>query len=183
MKKKILIAISLIFVILGAGMFYLNNRNRTLSPSAEQRITTNDGLTVSIDYSRPSVRERLIFGTEEEGALQPFGVYWRLGANEATVANFSEDIIINGTTVSAGYYGIHAFPGKDSFDIALNKTWDRWGFSEPDYSQDIVNLTVPVEHLSQPIEQFTIRLGESNTGIQIICEWSDVRFVIPVEEK
>ena len=55
-------------------MFYLNNRNRTLSPSAEQRITTNDGLTVSIDYSRPSVRERLIFGTEEEGALQPFGV-------------------------------------------------------------------------------------------------------------
>jgi hypothetical protein len=182
MKKKILIALGLIVLILGAGMFYLNNRNRTLSPPAEQRITTNGGLTVSIDYSRPSMRGRLIFGTEEEGALQPYGVYWRLGANEATVANFSEDVKINGVLIPSGYCGIHAFPGKDSFDIALNKTWDRWGFSEPDYSQDIVNLTVPVEHITQPIEQFTIRLGEDNAGVQIICEWSDVRFVIPVEE-
>jgi len=181
-KKNILIAIGLIVVLLGAGMFYSNYRNRTLSPSAEQRITTNGGLTVSIDYSRPSVRGRLIFGTEEEGALQPYGMYWRLGANEATVAEFSEDVTINGTLIPDGTYGIHAFPGQDSFAIALNKTWDRWGFSEPDYSQDIVKLNVPVEHLAQSIKRFTIRLGESDSGIQIICEWSDVRFVIPVEE-
>lgn len=182
MKKKILIAVSLIVVILGAGMLYLNYRNRTLSPPAEQRITTADGLSVEIDYSRPSMRGRLVFGAEDEGALQPYGKYWRLGANEATVVEFNEDVAINNQRVPAGACGIHAFPGKDSFAIALNKTWDRWGFSEPDYSQDIVNLSVAIERVDPPIEQFTIRLGESNKGVQIICEWSDVRFVIPLEE-
>ncbi|MEX2595367.1 MAG: DUF2911 domain-containing protein [Salibacteraceae bacterium] len=182
MTKKILVVLAILIAAGGAFWAYLDHRNRTLSPPAEQRIKTENGLLVDIDYSRPSMRDRLIFGEEDEGALQPYGNYWRLGANEATTFEFSKAVIINGKKISAGTYGAYAIPGADSFEIGINATWDRWGFSEPDYAQDIVRFKVPIDHLNKPIEQFTIRLGETDNGVKIICEWADVRFVIPVEE-
>lgn len=153
-----------------------------MSPSAEQRINTDGGLSVRIDYSRPSVRERLIFGPKDQDALQPYGEYWRLGANEATVFEFSQDVLIHNVVIPAGTYGAYAVPGTDSFQIGINQDWDRWGVSEPDYSKDLVTMKVPIERLSARVEQFTIRLGETDQGVQIICEWDDVRFVIPVNE-
>ncbi|MEI9917434.1 MAG: DUF2911 domain-containing protein [Bacteroidota bacterium] len=87
MRKKIIIGVVAFIVLLAAGFGYLNYRNRTLSPPGKVELTVN-GLTVSIPYSRPSVRGRLIFGSEEQGALQPYGKYWRLGANESTSSNF-----------------------------------------------------------------------------------------------
>jgi len=71
MKKKIIIGVVAFVVLLAIGFAYLNYRNRTLSPSGKTELTVN-GLTVSIPYARPSVRGRLIFGTEEQKALQPY---------------------------------------------------------------------------------------------------------------
>jgi hypothetical protein len=88
MKRKILIGAVILVVVLGAAMAYLNYRSRTLSPSGSGTITNGD-LTVSVSYSRPSVRGRVIFGTKEQNALQPYGAYWRLGANESTEITFS----------------------------------------------------------------------------------------------
>lgn len=182
MLKKVLIAFGVLVVLVVVALVYLNHRNRTLSPPAEQRITTSMGLTVEIDYSRPSVRGRLIFGEASDGALQPYGKYWRLGANEATVLHFSEAVEVNGRRIESGSYGVFAFPGPEFFEIGLNSEWDRWGASEPDYSRDAVRLKVPVQRLNQPVEQFTIHLGELGNEVQIICEWSDVRFVIPLKQ-
>ena len=39
---------------------------------------------LEVVYSRPYKKDRLIFGSEEDGALVPFGKYWRTGANAAT---------------------------------------------------------------------------------------------------
>jgi hypothetical protein len=182
MLKKVSIILLVLILIISALLAYLNYRNRTLSPPAEQRITTESGLQVRIDYSRPSVRGRLIFGDETAEPLQPYGKYWRLGANEATIIEFSKPVRIGGTAIAAGTYGLYAFPGANYFEIGVNQEWDRWGFSEPDYSKDLVRLKVPTEPIARSVEQLTIRLGETNAGIQIICEWDTIRFVIPVEE-
>src|SRR3954469_3474594 len=107
MKKKIIIGVSAVVVLLAIGLVYLNYRNRTLSPSGKAELTVN-GLTVSIPYSRPSVRGRLIFGTEEQKALQPYGKYWRLGANESTEIKVNEDISFNGQPVKKGTYRMYA---------------------------------------------------------------------------
>ncbi len=181
MLKRILIVLGVLVLILGAGYLYLNNRNRTLSPPDEQRITTATGLQVRINYSRPSVRERLIFGPAEHEALQPYGTYWRLGANEATIIEVNKDFVVGGSELEAGTFGVYAIPGPDSFLIGFNSTWDRWGYSEPDYSQDVAKFNVPVEG-HQHVEQFTIQLGETSNGVRIICEWDDIRFVIPLTE-
>ncbi|HYC84815.1 MAG TPA: DUF2911 domain-containing protein, partial [Chryseosolibacter sp.] len=101
MKKKIFIALAVLVVFLAAAGFYLNYRNRSLSPPGSVSVKSGD-LTVTVTYSRPSVRGRLIFGTEEKDALQPYGKYWRLGANEATEVSFTKDVLFNGSPVKAG---------------------------------------------------------------------------------
>lgn len=180
MKKKIIIGVISLVVLLAIGFAYLNYRNRTLSPPGKTELTAN-GLTVSIPYSRPSVRDRLIFGTEEQQALQPYGKYWRLGANESTEITVSKDVLFNGQPVKAGTYRIYAVPGADEFDIALNSELGKWGAMEPDYSLDVLHTKVRVEHLDTPVEQYTITLVEADGGIDVVFQWSDVKFIVPLK--
>lgn len=180
MKKKIIIGIASVIVLLVIGMAYLNYRNRTLSPSGSTELTSN-GLTVSIPYSRPSVRGRLIFGTEEQEALQPHGKYWRLGANESTEITVNKDFTFNGQPVKAGTYRMYAIPGAETFEIGLNSELGKWGAMEPDYELDVLRTKVPIEHAISSVEQYTISTVEADGGISIVFEWSDVKFTVPVK--
>lgn len=179
MLKKILIGLAILIVVLAAAFLYLNNRNRTLSPPGSAALT-NGELTVSITYSRPSVRGRVIFGTETEGALQPYGKYWRLGANESTEITFNKDVNFNGTPVKAGTYRMYAVPGAEEFEIGLNSELGKWGAFEPDYSLDVLHTNVPVQKTSSLVEQYTISLAPTDNGIDVIFEWANTRFVAPV---
>ncbi len=178
MLKKVLIGIGILAVVLVGLLTYVNNRNRTLSPSGSSALS-NSSLSVSITYSRPSVRERLIFGTEDEGALQPYGIYWRLGANEATEITFNQDVIFAGEAISKGTYTLYAIPDENAFVIGVNSSLDRWGYSEPDYAEDVVRVTIPVEK-SGHTEQFTMDLENSTAGIDLLILWSDVKLIVPI---
>lgn len=178
MLKKILIGAAVLIVIVVAALFYLNHRNRTLSPAGSAELTHSD-LTVSITYSRPSVRNRIIFGTKEEGALQPYGQYWRLGANEATEITFNHDVSFNGEPVKGGTYRMYAVPGPELFEIVLNSELGKWGAFEPDHALDVLSTTVPVETID-PVEQYTITLEPAGTSINIVFNWSTTQFIVPV---
>ncbi len=179
MKKKIFIGLGVFAMLVVAFLFYANNRNRTLSPPGSAELSVGD-LKVSIPYSRPSVRGRMIFGTEEQKALLPHGKYWRLGANETTQITFSKDVFFNGEPVKAGSYRIYAVPGPESFQIVLNSEISWWGYSEPDYTKDVLKTNVQIQKTQSPVEQFTIRMLESEGGINIYFEWADVQLVVPV---
>jgi hypothetical protein len=179
-RKKILISIAVVVLLIAAAMFYLNQRNRTLSPPGSESLTSG-GLTVSVTYSRPSVRGRLIFGPEEQKALQPYGKYWRLGANESTEITINRDATFNGTPIKAGTYRMYAIPGPDSFEIALNSELGKWGAFEPDYSKDVMRTKVPTQKTASPVEQYTISLAPEGDGINMVFEWSDTRFVVPLK--
>jgi len=180
MKKKILIGVLIVVALVVIGFAYLSYRNRTLSPSGKTELTAS-GLTVSIPYSRPSVRGRLIFGTEAQGALQPYGKYWRLGANESTEITVDKDVLFNGQPVKAGTYKMYAIPGASEFEVVLNSELGTWGAMEPDYDLDVLHTKVPVEHNSSPVEQYTVSTVEADGGINVVFEWSDVKFVVPVK--
>ncbi len=139
-----------------------------------------DGLKIEIRYSKPSVRERLIFGTADEGALLPYGNYWRLGANEATEVTFNKDILFNGIAVKAGSYTMYAVPGEQEFEISLNSEIGKWGYSEPDYNKDVLKTKVATERSPKNVEQFNIRFEDSEP-VMIVCEWADVKIKIPVQ--
>jgi len=182
MKKKILIGVGIFVLILVVGFIYLNYRNRSLSPPGTANYT-NNGLTIEIPYSRPSVKGRLIFGPESEEALLPYGVYWRLGANEATEITLNKDILFNGNEISAGTYRMYAVPGANDFEISLNSELGKWGAFLPDYNLDVLKTKIPIERGAPSVEQFTIRFEEEGADVLVVCEWSDVKVKIPIEAK
>lgn len=182
MKKKILIGLGVFILILVVGFFYLDYRNKKLSPPDEVKYDKN-GLTIEIPYSRPSAKGRLIFGTKEEDALLPYGVYWRMGANESTEITFNKDVIFNGNEISAGTYRMYAVPGASEFEISLNSELSTWGAFEPDYSLDVLKTKVPVEKSGSPIEQITFRFEEEGSRVLVVFEWSDTKVKIPIEVK
>jgi len=181
MKKKIFIGVAVFIILLLIAFVYLNYRNRTLSPKGEVSYSKGD-LTIDLSYSRPSVRGRLIFGSGTDGALLPYGEYWRLGANEATEITFSQDVLFNGVPIDAGTYKMYAVPGPEEFEISLNSELGNWGYSEPDYSLDVAKTKVKAE-TGPAVEQFTFRIEEEGSTVLVIFEWSDTRVKIPVESR
>ena len=180
MKKKIIIGAIALVVVIVAFLTYANYRNRSLSPRGATELTVN-GLSVSIPYSRPSVRGRVVFGTEDQKALQPYGKYWRLGANESTEITVNKDFIFNDQPVKAGTYRMYAIPGAETFDIILKTELGKWGAFEPDHALDLLTTKVQVERISSSVEQYTITTSEVNGGINVVFEWSDVRFIVPIK--
>ncbi len=176
--RRILIGVGIVVMLLGAAFMYLNYRNRNLSPPGNVELS-NGGLTVTVNYSRPSVRDRLIFGPEEKNALQPWGKYWRLGANESTELTLNQDVIFNGNALAAGTYKIYAIPGEESFEIFVNTSLGDWGAFDPDSNLDLFSTNVSVIP-NQLIEQHTISLEPIDGGILLIIEFEKVRLEIPV---
>ena len=109
-------------------------------PRASQhaRVTQRIGLTdITIDYSRPLVRGREIFG-----GLQGYGQVWRAGANENTTIAFSDPVTIDGQPLDKGVYGVHMIPGEASWTIIFSRNSTSWGSFTYDPAEDALRLTV-----------------------------------------
>ena len=106
------------------------------SPKGSAQIT-KDGVEVSIDYSRPYKKGRVIFG-----GLVPYNKYWRTGANLATEISFSKDVIFNDKKVKAGRYRFYTIPSEDSWTIVLNSELNKKGFYEPNHDLDVTSTVV-----------------------------------------
>ncbi|WP_375577717.1 DUF2911 domain-containing protein [Marivirga tractuosa] len=180
MKKKILIGFGGLVLVLiiwvAYGLFFAT----PVSPPAT--VSYNEGgLEITIDYSQPSKKGRLIFGEESEGALQPYGKYWRLGANAATEITFNKDVNFGGKAVEAGTYRMYAVPGPETFEITLNSETDVFfGAAEPDYELDVVTIEVPVQKPTSAVETFTIGFSSTDNGANINFSWDQTMFQVPV---
>jgi len=137
---------------------------------------------LEVVYSRPYKKDRLIFGSEEDGALVPFGKYWRTGANAATTFETSSDILFNGEALSAGKYALFTFPYEDSWTVTLSSESDViFAISQPDSKLDVVKTSVPVKSLEEPVEQFTIDFSKDSTSVNMHLVWDKVSVSIPLE--
>ena len=179
--KKIIVLTILGIVLIGAGFIaYLMLTTRSHSPAEKLEFVDGD-FQLSADYFRPYKKERLIFGEESEGALLPFGQYWRTGANEATEVEFNKDVSINGENLAAGRYRFYTIPGKDQWTIAFNSELGKWGYGEPDYEKDVLVVEGPSQNASQIIEQFTISgLKTGENGMELILAWDQTQIRIPI---
>jgi hypothetical protein len=182
MKRKILLGfgglVLLLIIWVVYGLFFAT----PVSPPAT--VTYNEGgLEITIDYSQPSKKGRLIFGEESEGALQPYGKYWRLGANAATEISFNKDVTFGGKAVDAGTYRMYAVPGPETFEITLNSETDVFfGAVEPNYDLDVLTIEVPVQQSASVVETFTIGFSSTDNGANINFSWDNIMFRVPVSE-
>ena len=116
------------------------------SPSAS--VTQTIGVTeVTIDYHRPGVKGRTIWG-----GLVPYDEVWRAGANDRTTFTASDDVMIEGQPLPAGTYGLMMIPRPESWVIIFSKVADAWGAF--DYSQDNDALRVEVSPHEAPKEEW-----------------------------
>jgi len=97
---------------------------RTPLPSPTGSVSTVVGLTdVRIDYSRPRIKGRRIFG-EGAGFLAPYGSIWRTEPTMELFISFSDDVKIEGSKVPAGKYLIYTWPGPKEWTVSLYKDLD-----------------------------------------------------------
>jgi Protein of unknown function (DUF2911) len=178
MKKIILIGVVVLVVLAVGGFFYLRYEN-SLSPQ-ETTTFSSQGLNLKVVYCRPSKRGRLIFGEEKDGALQPFGKYWRLGANAATELTFDKNIVFAGKPVNAGTYRMYAVPGATAFQISLNSELGKGGASEPNYSLDVVKVDVPVKEPSDVTEKFLITFDNDSSVVNMNLIWDKTWVKVPI---
>ncbi len=126
---------------------------------------------VTIDYSRPSMRNRLIFGD-----LVPFDRMWRTGENEATTIEFSDDVLIEGEYLPKGKYALYSIPGEDKWNIIFYKDWDQFGLPKRYLdSEEALSVEVEADELVTTFETLLInidKIRDSTATLQII--WEDV---------
>lgn len=180
MKKKILIGIGVAFLLFVIWSVYGLFIATPVSPPATASYNEG-GLEIDVVYSQPSKKGRLIFGDEKDGALQPYGEYWRLGANAATEITFNKDITFSGESIKAGTYSMYAVPGANAFKVSLNREIDIFfGVAEADHELDVVTVDAPVQKPASEVETFTIGYSTTDTGVTINFSWDQTMFTVPV---
>ncbi|GHE41282.1 DUF2911 domain-containing protein [Sphingobacterium griseoflavum] len=137
--------------------FAQNDKSKRPSPPDSVNITTQDGVNISIHYSKPSLKGRQL-GVD----IAPIGKIWRTGANEATTIAFDKDVTIEGKPLSAGKYSLYTIPGQQQTTLIFNKVWDQWG-TKYDESQDALRVNVSNATASASQEQFTITAAPSGS--------------------
>ncbi len=145
-------------------------------PSPKASVTQTIGLTeVTINYSRPGVKNRAIWGE-----LVPFDKVWRVGANEATTIHFSDDVTIQGQPLPKGSYSLHAIPNPEQWTVIFNKVADQWG--SYNYKQEEDALRVTVDPQAGPLVERMLFTFDDMTddSALITLAWEKVRVSVKV---
>lgn len=167
----------LLFVVLAS--YSLEAQITTPAPSPFSKLEQKVGLTdVTVEYSRPSMRGRTIFGD-----LEPFDKVWRTGANAKTKITFGDDVKIDGQEVKAGTYAIFAKPSVSSWEVFFYTDIDGGGTPQDwDDSKVAAKTTAQVYPLPVDIETFTITIDDLKTNsANLGLMWEKVYVAIPIE--
>ena len=160
---------------------------QTPAPSPAGTVSSVVGLTdVKVDYSRPKMKGRKIFGTGSD-FLVPYGSIWRTGANQGTTISFSDDVKVGGKDVKKGEYLLLTIPGATEWTIILYSDVSLGG-NTANYKQenDAARFTVKSEKLAERVETFTINISDisddnTNANIQLAWENTSVKFGVTVD--
>jgi hypothetical protein len=161
-------------------------------PSPAASVSQTIGIsTVKVNYSRPSVRGREIWGK-----LVPYGwnvdpggyglatpAPWRAGANENTVLSLSHPATIEGHAVPAGSYGLFFVINQDNAtgEVILSRDYKSWGSYWYDPAQDAMREKINLregpqtEVLTYDFEHIT------PTGAELVLSWEKKQFPVKIE--
>jgi hypothetical protein len=164
--RKFAIVLSL---FIGSSYALMAQSLNVPQPSPAQTITQSFATSkIEINYSRPGVKGRTIFGD-----VVPFDKVWRTGANNATTIYFGEDVTVNNTKLNKGKYGLLSIPGKDEWIIILSKDTTVTSPNEYKQENDAVRIKVKPVTLSKNIETFTIDIANiKNNSADIEIKWA-----------
>lgn len=177
---------NILSTILLCTAIWIGNAQVTVpAASVHETTKTTVGLTeVSLDYSRPSKRDRVVFGN-----VVPYGKLWRTGANANTTIKFSDDVKIDGQMIEAGKYAIFTIPNEDQWEVFFYNETDNWGNQVQWNDKKVAaKTTVKTHSLNTTQETFSISLDNiTNDSAMLTFAWDDVmaavKFEVPTDRK
>lgn len=147
---------------------------KSLSPHTTAMAIIGDA-HVHIDYSSPSVRNRIIFG-----GLISYNTVWQAGAHNATWIKTDKDLVIGTEILPAGKYGFFVIPGKEIWKVMFNKRWNQHGKYEFNKTENVVSIEIVPEKLNEIQESllYDVKKTDENKGV-ISLSWEKVKIEIP----
>lgn len=181
--KWLLVIVVIGLLIRFVGMPLMQKQTKKHSPERTATYTQN-GLDLSVHYSSPSKKDRVIFGE-----LVPYDVVWRTGANEPTTFTTATNIKIIDKDLPAGTYSLWTRPNEQSWQIMFNSEVPDWGVTvlsggketTRNPETDIVQVEVPSSRSAQPVENFTIDFEDSGQ-LGMTLAWDDIKVSVPINE-
>lgn len=144
------------------------------SPAAS--LTQTVGLTkISMDYSRPSMRGRKIFG-----GILPYGTIWRTGANSTTKFSTDKAITLGGKELKAGTYSLYTIPGENEWEVIFYTDDSNPLLTEFDDSKIALRTMAEAQQLPMNIETFTITIDDVTAdGATLGLMWENQYVGVP----
>jgi Protein of unknown function (DUF2911) len=151
-----------------------NSKSNPPSPMKTFSQGMEGGLTVKMEYSAPSIRNRSVWG-----GLVPYDKVWRAGANKATTFEINQAVSIEGQTLPAGKYSLFIIPSeKEDWTIVFNKQWDQWGAYSYKKDQDALRIKVKPESTEDSVEQ--LDFSASMDGL-VFFSWEKKKLTLAVK--
>jgi hypothetical protein len=135
MKQLLLSVVLLALVPAGSNAQSLASPFGTVSQ-------TVDSTTITVDYYRPSVRGRQIFGR-----LVRWNELWTPGANWATTLEVTRAVRIEGHALPAGKYSLWFIPARapGPWTVVINRAARRFHVARADPKDDQLRFEVPAD--------------------------------------
>lgn len=124
--------------------------------------------TFTVEYSRPSVRGREIFG-----GIVPFGKVWRTGANASTKISFDKPVKIFDQEIPAGKYSILTKPDAREWMIMINKDTTLRGTGSYQSANDVIQVIAYPERTKRFFETLTMDIGMKDNHAVISISWAE----------
>lgn len=166
--------------LLGGGLFAQSTPPALQFPAAspagvvKQRVGVTD---IEVNYSRPSVKGRTIFG-----GLVPYDAIWRTGADRATRLTLSTPAKLNGAEVPAGTYELFTIPGRETWTVIVHADKSQWGSYAYDPANDVVRFTARPETLARSVESLRIEINDLRmTSATLSIAWENTVVPITIE--
>jgi hypothetical protein len=137
----------------------------TLSARDVARGSFGPGGFVLIDYGRPLVRERTVWG----GALVPFDSVWRAGANDATHLFTTRTLTFGDLTLPPGSYTLWVQHTRSTTWLIVNRQTGQWG-TQYDPAQDVGRVRMTMRAAPDHVEELTYtiqNLGGNRGAIEL----------------
>jgi len=160
---------------------------RTPSPAAVVSQTIGIS-TVTVNYSRPAVKGREVWGVlvPYGWSIQGFGAGkeapWRAGANENTTIKFSHDAKVEGQPVPAGVYGLFFVVNKDNTgEVILSKDSRSWGSFWYDAKQDQLRAKIQLREIPNTELLTYDFINTTKTSADMVLNWGKKQLPVKIE--
>jgi hypothetical protein len=158
------------------------------TPSPAATVSQTIGIsTITVTYSRPSVKGRVVWGT-----LVPFGwnkqqfgnhveAPWRAGANENTVLMLTHAATIEGKPIPAGSYGLFFTINKDNTgELILSKDYRSWGSFWYEPAHDALRAPIKIRDIAHTEILTCDFINLDKNSAELVMSWEKKQFPVKI---